>query len=93
MFYFVPEYSFEWLGVVDFSLRAVDTKYECVHKEGSLNKFCRHYSIYQRTRQGKKEKADSSSPCVQGLDSSPRLKPGAFSLKFGKKIGKVGTPF
>lgn len=57
MFYFVPEYTFEWLGVADFSLRAVDTKYECVHKEGSLNKFCRYYSIYQRTRQGKKEKA------------------------------------
>ena len=53
----MPEYTFEWLGVADFSLRAVDTKYECVHKEVSLNKFCRHYSIYQRTRQGKKEKA------------------------------------
>ncbi len=41
----------------DSSERAVDIKYECIHKEGSLNKFCRHYSIYQRARQGKKEKA------------------------------------
>ena len=70
----MPEYSFEWLGVADFSLRAVDTKYKYVHKEGSLNKFCRHYSIYQRTYQGENTKKRKN-------DSSPRLKPGAFSLK------------